>query len=88
MSTGSIKLRNLLGSSMKSRSIRTPLVDDSPVILKALSQILAREEGLTVVGSANRWVAGGSVCVGLSAGTGADGRPLVQTERCTSHEPH
>jgi DNA-binding NarL/FixJ family response regulator len=37
---------------MKSRSIRTLLVDDSPRVLKALSQILAREEGFTVVGSA------------------------------------
>jgi CheY-like chemotaxis protein len=37
---------------MKSRSIRTLLVDDSPRVLKVLSQILAREEGFTVVGSA------------------------------------
>src|SRR6516164_6221252 len=37
---------------MKSRSIRTLLVDDSPRVLKVLSQILSREEGFTVVGSA------------------------------------
>jgi len=37
---------------MKSRSIRTLLVDDSPTLLKVPSQILAREEGFTVVGSA------------------------------------
>jgi two-component system nitrate/nitrite response regulator NarL len=37
---------------MKSRNIRTLLVDDSPRLLKALSQILAREEGFAVVGSA------------------------------------
>jgi len=37
---------------MKSRSIRTLLVDDSPRVLKVLSQILAREDGFTVVGSA------------------------------------
>src|SRR6266853_1741167 len=36
---------------MKSRSIRTLLVDDSPRVLKVLSQILAREDGFTVVGS-------------------------------------
>jgi two-component system nitrate/nitrite response regulator NarL len=37
---------------MKSRSIRTLVVDDSPRVLKVLSQILAKEEGFTLVGSA------------------------------------
>ena len=37
---------------MKYRSIRTLLVDDSPRVLKVLSQILSREEGFKVVGSA------------------------------------
>jgi len=37
---------------MKSRSIRILLVDDSPKALKVLSQILAREERVAVVGSA------------------------------------
>ncbi len=50
--TRCIALANLLGCPMKSRSIRTLLVDASPSVLKILSQILAREEGFTVVGSA------------------------------------
>jgi two-component system chemotaxis response regulator CheB len=37
---------------MKTRSIRTLLADDSPRVLKALSQILSSEVGFTVVGSA------------------------------------
>jgi len=37
---------------MKSRSIRTLVVDDSPRILKVLAQTLASEERFTLVGSA------------------------------------
>jgi DNA-binding NarL/FixJ family response regulator len=37
---------------MNSRNIRTLLVDDSPAILKSLSQMLTGQKGFTVVGSA------------------------------------
>lgn len=45
-------IANPLRSPGRSRRVRTLLVDESPTMLKALSQILAREQGFTVVGSA------------------------------------
>jgi len=47
-----IKTRHLGGALPKFDSIRALLVDDSPIILKILSQILSAEDRFTVVGSA------------------------------------
>ena len=52
MTTTNIMHPNLSDPPRRFQSVRTLLVDDSPLTLKALSQILAKESGFTVVGSA------------------------------------
>ena len=49
MKTG---LQISLQDQSRAKTIRTLLVDDSPFMLKILTQILAREDGFTVVGAA------------------------------------
>ncbi len=45
-------IQRLTGDGARAETIRTLLVDDSPLMLKILSQMLAREDRIIVVGAA------------------------------------